>query len=252
MLRILIVDDNPTNLDLTSRMLQRAEYAVDIATGGEEGVEMAGRWRYDLIVMDMSMPGIGGGEATRLIRSAEKATGTRRVPVVAFTANAVEDVRQRAMRCDMDDFITKPIERRQLLAAVERSIDDRPTVLVADDCTADRDRIAHSLRALDGEGMDRLVVIPVRSGAEAVSVCMRQRVTLALINLTLPDISGIEVAHQIRNSRFGESIGIIAVSDKIDPVARQQSVRHGCVGYLEKPIVQNELVGLLRPLALPV
>jgi CheY-like chemotaxis protein len=78
MLRILTVDDNPTNLALTSRMLQRPGYAVDTATNPEEGVAMAERWRYDLIVMDMSMPGIGGGEATLQIRSAEKAAGTRR------------------------------------------------------------------------------------------------------------------------------------------------------------------------------
>jgi hypothetical protein len=252
MLHILTVDDNPTNLDLTSRMLQRAGYSVDTAAGGEEGVAMAAQWRYDLIVMDMSMPGIGGGEATRRIRGAEKAAGTRRVPVVAFTANAVEDMRQRAMRSDMDDFITKPIERRQLLAAVERSIDDRPVVLLADDCTADRERIVHSLRAIDSLNMDRLVVIPVRTGAEAIAACSHQRITLGLINLTLPDISGIEAVHQIRNSRGGENIGIVAVSDKVDPEARKHSVRHGCLGYLEKPIVQSELADLLQPLALQV
>ena len=252
MLRILAVDDNPANLDLTSRMLQRAGYSVDTATDGEEGVAMAGRWRYDLIVMDMSMPGIGGGEATRQIRSAEKAAGTRRVPVVAFTANAVEDFRQRAMRSDMDDFITKPIERRQLLAAVERSIDDRTVVLVAEHCTADRDRIVHILRATARLSMDRIVVIPVRTGADAITVCSHQRITMALINLTLPDISGIEAAHLIRNSRHGASVGIIAISDKIDPEARKHSIRHGYVGYLEKPIAQNELLGLLRPLAVPV
>jgi CheY-like chemotaxis protein len=251
MLRILTVDDNPTNLDLTSRMLQRAGYSVDTAGDGEEAVAMAGRWRYDLIVMDMSMPGISGGEATLQIRSAEKAAGTRRVPVVAFTANAVEDFRHRAMRSDMDDFITKPIERRQLLAAVERSIDDRLVVLVADDCTADRERIVHTLRAVDHLSMDRLVVIPVRSGAEAIAACSHQRITLGLINLTLPDISGIETAHQIRKSRNGENIGIIAVSDKIDPEARKHCLRHGYVGYLEKPIVQNELFDLLRPLVVP-
>lgn len=249
MLRILTVDDNPTNLDLTSRMLQRAGYSVDTAAGGEEGVAMAAKWRYDLIVMDMSMPDMGGGEATRRIRGAEKAAGTRRVPVIAFTANAVEDARQRAMRADMDDFITKPIERRQLLAAVERSIDDRPIILVADDCTADRDRIVHSLRAMDDlHNMDRLIVIPVHTGAEAISACSHQRITLGLINLILPDISGIEAAHRIRNSRYGADIGIIAVSDKVDPEARKHSVRDGCVGYLEKPIAQNDLIGLLQPL----
>lgn len=246
MLRILTVDDNPTNLDLTSRMLSRAGYSVDTAANGEEGVAMAARWRYDLIVMDMSMPGISGGEATRRIRSAEKAAGTRRVPVIAFTANAVEDFRQRAMRSDMDDFITKPIERRELLAAVERSIDDRLVVLVADDCTPDRERTVRYLRALD-----RLAVVSVRTGAQAVEACSNQRITLALINLTLPDISGIEAAHQIRKSQYGENIGIVAISDKIDPEARKHSIRHGYAGFLEKPIAQAELLGMLRPLVVP-
>lgn len=213
---------------------------------GEEGVAMAAIWRYDLIVMDMSMPGISGGEATRRIRSAEQAAGTRRVPVIAFTANAVEDVRQRAMRCDMDDFITKPIERRELLAAVARSIDDRLVVLVADDCTPDRERTARYLRAID-----RLAVVSVRTGAEAIETCSRQRITLGLINLTLPDISGIETAHQIRKSPYGENIGIVAMSDKIDPEARKHSIRHGYAGFLEKPIGQAELLGMLRPLVVP-
>ena len=247
MLRILIVDDNPTNLDLTSRLVRRAGYAVDTATNGEDGVAMAARWRYDLIVMDMSMPGIGGGEATRLIRSTEKATGTRRVPVVAFTANAIEDFRQRARRSDMDDFITKPIERWELLAAVERSVDDRLVVLVADDSTADHDRTARFLRAVD-----RLAVVSVRTGAEAIAACSHQRISLALINLALPDISGIEAAHQIRNAPYGDNIGIIAVSDKPDPTAREHSIRHGYAGFLEKPILQNELLDLLRPLAVTV
>jgi CheY-like chemotaxis protein len=244
MLRILVVDDNLTNLDLTSRMLQRAGYGVDTATNGEQGVEMAGRWRYDLIVMDMAMPGIGGGEATRRIRAAEETNATRRVPVVAFTANAIEEFRQRARRSDMDDFLTKPIERRQLLAAVERSIDDRPIVLVADDCIADRERTLRYLRAVD-----RIGVVAARTGTEAIAICSSQRVTLALINMSLPDISGIEAAFRIRQSKYGETIGIVAVSDKVDPEARKHSIRHGCVGFLEKPFAQADIVDLLHPAA---
>ncbi len=230
MFRILVVDDNPTNLDLTSRMLQRSGYGVDTASNGEEGIAMAGRWRYDLIVMDMAMPDMGGGEATKLIRDAEAASGMRRAPVIAFTANAVDEFRHRAMRSDMDDFITKPIERRQLLAAVERSLDNRVVIVVADDSTLDRDRAMHYLRALD-----HVSVITVGSGADAITACARQRVSFALISISLPDISGIEAAHQIRNSKHGENIGIVAVSDRVDPEARKHSIRSGYAGYLEKP-----------------
>ncbi len=244
MFRILVVDDNPTNLDLTSRMLQKAGYGVDIAENGEEGVRMASFWRYDLIVMDMSMPGISGSEATRLIRSRESDSGTRRVPVIAFTGNGMDDFRQRAMRSDMDDFITKPIERRQLLAAVERSLDDRVVVLVADDSGADRDRTAHYLRA-----MDRVRVIATRSGAETVAACSRQRITFALINISLPDISGIEAAHQIHTSKTGKDVSIVVVSDRIDPEARKRAVMSGFSGYLEKPFGQAEILQVVHPAA---
>ncbi len=243
MYRILLVDDNPTNLDLTSRILRKAGYGVDIAQDGAQGVKMAGEWRYDLIVMDMAMPGISGAEATRLIRTAEQTESTRRVPVIAFTANAVEEFRQRAMRSDMDDFITKPIEKRQLLSAVDRSLDDRPVILVADDRPLDRERTMCWLRALD-----RVCVVGAATGAAALATCISQRVSFAVMNLSLPDISGIEAAHQIRHSKYGEHIGIIAVSDRVDLEARKHAITSGYVGYLEKPFTQPDLNRIIQPL----
>lgn len=243
MYRILVVDDTPNNLDLTSRILKRAGYGVDTAENGEEGVRMAGLWRYDLVVMDMAMPGINGGEATMQIRNAERTAGTRRVPVIAFTANALQEVRQRAMRSDMDDFITKPIEPRKLLAAVERSLDDRSIFLVADDCTPDRERTLRYLRALD-----RVGVVSASTGAEAIAACARQRITFALVNTRLSDVTGVEAAHQIRNSRYGDTIGIVVVSDKVDSDAREQYSASGYAGYLEKPIDQAAIVRVIGPL----
>lgn len=243
MYRILVVDDNPTNLDLTSRILRKAGYGVDLAPDGEQGVRMAGEWRYDLIVMDMAMPGISGAEATKLIRTAEHTEGTRRVPVIAFTANAVEEFRQRAIRADMDDFIVKPIEKRQLLSAVDRSLDDRPVILVADDHLVDRERTMAWLRTLD-----HVCIVGAASGAAALAACTRQRVSFAVMNLSLPDISGIEAAHQIRHSKYGENIGIIAVSDRLDLEARKHSIASGYAGYLEKPFTQADLNKIIQPL----
>jgi CheY-like chemotaxis protein len=259
MFRILAVDDNPVNLDITARMLRKAGYAVDTAVNGETGVEMAGRFRYDLIIMDMMLPGIGGGEATKLIRDAEKEAGHRRVPVIAFTADVVDECWQKARRGDMDDFITKPLEIRTLLAAVERSLDNRSLVLVADECPQDRDRTLRYLR-----GLSNVSTLGAGTGAEAVAACQRQRVTLALINGTLPDMSGVETAQQIRNLKYGSYIGIVAVRHKAVPDtavpdnpgegenaslgAGKDSPGNGFVGLLEKPYGQAEILDLIRPL----
>jgi hypothetical protein len=243
MFRILVVDDSALNLEITSRMLQKAGYETDTAASGETGVSMARQFRYDLIVMDMAMPGIGGGEATRLIRDGEEESGTRRVPVVAFTADTTERTRQKAMRSDMDDIILKPIEIPQLLAAVERSLDDRTIVLVADACAQDRERTLRYLR-----GLDHVATLGARSGEEALAACERQRVTFALINIGLPDLSGIETAHRIRQTRHGAGIGIILVTDKADQETRKQPIQHGWAGFLEKPYGQAEVLKLIEPL----
>ena len=111
------------------------------------------------------------------------------------------------MRSDMDDFITKPIERRQLLAAVERSLDSRLVILVADDSAPDRDRAMHYLRGFGPCFGDR----GGHSGTEAVAACARQRVSFALINISLPDISGVEARTRIRSVSYGAGyIGIVA------------------------------------------
>jgi CheY-like chemotaxis protein len=155
----------------------------------------------------------------------------------------MEEMRQRALRSDMDDFITKPIEIRQLLAAVERSLDDRPVVLVADDCVQDRQRMLRYLRSLD-----RVGALSATTGAEAVATCEGQRVTFALISVGLPDMGGIEAVRKIRSSKYGADIGIVAVGEKADAEARQKSLEAGCSGFLERPFGQAELVGILQPM----
>ena len=248
MFRILVTDDDPIDLDITVRMLREAGYAVDTAMSGAGAVAMAAQFRYDLVIMEMMLPDMGGGQATKLIRSAEQEAGRRRVPVIAFTADGLDECRQKALRSDMDDFVTKPIRIRPLLAAVERSLDARPLVLVADECPHDRDRTLRYLR-----GLGHVSTLGAGTGEEAVAACDRQRVTLALVNGTLPDMSGAETAEQIRNLKFGNEIGIIAVGNKSDKDkaatdAPNTSCGSGFVGFLEKPYGQAEILDLIRPL----
>jgi two-component system, cell cycle response regulator DivK len=104
--RILVVEDNPLNLKLMLVTLQHNGFEVITARSGEEGVAVATRTPPDLILMDLQLPGISGQEALRLLRDDER---SRDVPVVAVTAFAMKDDRERAIEAGFDGYIAKPI-----------------------------------------------------------------------------------------------------------------------------------------------
>jgi len=115
-MKILYVEDNDDNIYMLERRLKRAGFAVLIARDGAAGVAMAGAEQPDLILMDMGLPVLDGWEATRLIKAAE---GTRHIPVIALTANAMAGDREKALAAGCDDFGTKPVELPRLLGKIE-------------------------------------------------------------------------------------------------------------------------------------
>ena len=111
--RILLVEDNELNRDMLSRRLERQGFEVVLAPDGESGVALAASASPDLILMDMSLPGIDGREATRRIRGAP---GLRRIPIIALTAHAMTGDPEAAAAAGCDDYDTKPVELPRLLA----------------------------------------------------------------------------------------------------------------------------------------
>jgi CheY-like chemotaxis protein len=117
--KVLLVEDNEMNRDMLSRRLERRGFEVLIATEGEQGIALAQTSRPDLILMDMSLPGIDGWEATRRLKSDDQ---TRAIPVIALTAHAMAADEQRAREAGCDDFDTKPIDLTRLLEKMERFV----------------------------------------------------------------------------------------------------------------------------------
>src|ERR1043166_998351 len=101
MSKILLVEDNEMNRDMLSRRLIRKGYEVVMAFDGGRAIEMAFSEKPDLILMDMSLPVVDGWEATRRIKAAE---ATRSIPVIALTAHAMSDDRERALEAGCDDY----------------------------------------------------------------------------------------------------------------------------------------------------
>ena len=116
MARILIVEDNELNRDMLSRRLQRRGYDILVATDGEQGVEQARSESIDLILMDMSLPGLDGWEATRLLKAD---AATKKLPIIALTAHAMSSDREKAMEAGCDDYDTKPVDLVRLQGKIE-------------------------------------------------------------------------------------------------------------------------------------
>jgi CheY-like chemotaxis protein len=119
--RILLVDDNKINRKVALAQLKRAGVAdVELAANGQEAVEAVERSRFDLVLMDCQMPVMDGYEAATLIRSREAEHGTGHLPIVALTADVMEEARSRCLEAGMDDYLAKPIKPAQLVEAVKR------------------------------------------------------------------------------------------------------------------------------------
>jgi CheY-like chemotaxis protein len=181
---VLLAEDNAVNQRLAASLLERRGHKVVIAANGSEAVEAIQRQPFDVILMDVQMPEMGGFEATSAIRALERESGAR-VPIVAMTAHAMKGDRERCLAAGMDDYLTKPIDPRQLCLLVEQLAAGRALVaadpiaasgvspqvlarvggdrellaeisrLFVDDAPQHLDRIRHALDARDGEALTR-------------------------------------------------------------------------------------------------
>jgi len=121
--KILLVEDNEMNRDMLSRRLVRNGFQIALAVDGGQGVAMAASEKPDLILMDLSLPVIDGWEATRRIKADP---ATQSIPVIALTAHAMADDKEKALEAGCDDFDTKPVELPRLLAKIQALISARP------------------------------------------------------------------------------------------------------------------------------
>ena len=122
MAKILLVEDNEMNRDMLSRRLIKRGFEVELAFDGEEGVRKAIDLNPDLILLDMSLPLIDGWEAARQIREAKGDS----IPIIALTAHAMSDDRNKAIDAGCDEFDTKPVDLPRLLGKMEALLVRKP------------------------------------------------------------------------------------------------------------------------------
>ena len=226
-LRILVADDNPTNREVASLMLQRMGYTPDLASNGEEVLEAMDWRRYDVVLMDVHMPVLDGLETTRRIRRAWPAD--EQPQIVAMTASTMRGDREECLEAGMDDFLGKPVFDNELqavleLAAERAGIASRPpeaesSVAGGEDGEpppVDPAAVAEGeLPTLDREAFDRLLDLPPDSVAAAVRAWIEtaeERMTDIRAALEEDDATALaEAAHGLKGSSL--TLGVARMGD---------------------------------------
>lgn len=126
--RILVVEDNPDNRILITDVLSSMDYEVLVAVDGEEGLALAENEAPDLILMDLSLPKIDGWTATHRIKAQER---LRHIPILALTAHAMVGDREKALEAGCDDYISKPIDLRELSSKLAHFLGPDPKSIKA-------------------------------------------------------------------------------------------------------------------------
>lgn len=160
--RILLAEDVLINQIIAIEMLKSAGYEVDVADNGIETVDAVRHATYDLVLMDVHMPSMDGVGATRQIREFPPPKG--RVPIIALTADAVAGVREQYLAAGMDDFLTKPFSRTELLAVIERWVADvadaaprRADAPAGDDSVLDMSKIRELEEIMSTQEFQKLI-----------------------------------------------------------------------------------------------
>jgi two-component system, sensor histidine kinase and response regulator len=211
--RVLVAEDNPVNQKVVARMLENLGYQVDVVADGREALEAVASTRYGAVLMDVQMPGMDGYRATRRIRDQEERSGRRnmmmgmrkhRTPIIAMTANAMQGDRERAIESGMDDYVSKPVSRKEMGAVLGRWISGTPAYRVpgAEDAESHADspldrNVISGLRGLQGEDETDIV-------AELAGMFLddaRQRLSALEEAVLSDDAPAIErLAHTLKGS----------------------------------------------------
>lgn len=214
--RVLVVEDNYVNQLVATGLLENLGYVVEVANDGAQAVErLAGSHAFSAVLMDCRMPRLDGFDATRAIRSHE-ASGER-VPIIAMTASALEGERERCLAVGMDDFLTKPVDARELEAAIARwtgggaGSDPEPSpataAATAPSAVLDRERI-EMLDALKKDGVSfferTAASFMSRSGGQVLAIRDAARAGDAMGLMTS--------AHQLKGSALNLGLPLVGAT----------------------------------------
>ena len=234
--QILLVEDTPASQDFATRVLRSQGHAVDVAASGAEAISFASMRRYDLILLDLSLPDMFGIDVAAKIRAHEHSGP----PIVALTAHALLQFREQCLQSGFAAYATKPITSAELGTLVSRWADRRATALVVDDSPEARQ---WTVRCLSHAGMR---VLQAETASSALDEFRRGRLDLVVLDLRMPDMNGYELMRWIRERHAGLPIVVLSGADS--STERRQAMEAGASSMLTKPATKEALVGTVMGL----
>lgn len=266
MARILVVEDNPINLELMTYLLQAWQHQTLIATDGEQGLAVARAEKPDLILCDLQMPRLDGPGVARALR-AEAAL--RHVPLVAVTALARDVDRERALAAGFDAVFSKPIDPPLLMRELQRFLPGQieapaqaeptlgmrrvpipaplraprqPCVLLTVDDGPVNVEYKHDLLAPAG-----YTVLDAGGVASALALLRREPVDLVLSDVMMADGGGFELLRRVRADPAWRDLPFVFLTSTArEAAARAHGLALGAQDFLVRPLEATELLGSIR------
>ncbi|MBI2264177.1 MAG: response regulator [Armatimonadetes bacterium] len=201
---VLVIDDDPITRDLMKAFLAKEGYRMIVATGGQEGIALAGQEHPDLITLDVLMPGMDGW----MVLSALKADPElSRIPVILLT---IVDEKNLGYSLGASDYVAKPIDREHLGFVLKKHLSGREggLVLVVDDAADVRTMIR---RFLEKEGYG---VTEAENGSMALEQIGRRAPDLILLDLMMPEMDGFQFVEKLRKNEAWQSIPVLIITAK--------------------------------------
>lgn len=227
--RVLLAEDEPINRVLTETILSQAGVDVVTVANGKEALAMIEKEDFEIVLMDVQMPVMDGLEATRKIRALEKRGEKKRTTIIALTAFAMQGDRERCLQAGMDDYLSKPIEMKDLLETLTRYLTN--SALVVDGDVESQHQL---VRFLVENGWS---VTIAESGRSAMYEASLNPFDLILLDTRMPQMGGVEAAKVIRrleeySGRHAKIVGIGwgGASEE------QRCLDNGIDDYISRPI----------------
>ena len=258
-LKILLAEDNAVNQKVALLMLDKLGYGdVRVVADGEQALAAVAEDAYDVVLMDVQMPGIDGLEATRRLRA--ELDAERQPVVIAMTANALAGDSERCLEAGMNDYIAKPVTRAALGSALARAFERRSeqtrrsgrgrrgtvgplsgiSVLLIDDDATNRHIGLMTLESLGCSAES------AEDGPSGLKLLQKRPFQAVLMDVSMPGMDGLEATRRIRANEQIEQPRIVAMTVHADPSDRKRCLAAGMDAHLAKPFRTEQLLETLR------